>query len=423
LVARHLVVEREVRHLLLLSRRGPQADGARELVDELSQLGARVSVLACDVGDREQLQRALAEIPAEHPLGAVVHTAGVIDDGTIASLTAEQIERVLEGKAVGAWNLHELTRDLDLSAFVLFSSAAGVLGSPGQGNYAAANAFLDALAAHRRSLGLRGLSIAWGLWEQAGGMAGQLEKTDLARMARVGVQALSSEDGLAIFDRALAVQEPLVVAVRLDKRALRGYAQANLLPPLLRHLVRTPTRRAGPDRGGAADSLALLLADTPQEERLSKVLELVRSHTANLLGHDAPAAIDPRRPFKELGFDSLAAVELRNGLETATGMRLAATLVFDYPTPRALAGHLLEQATRDLQSRNGSLEDELSRLERRLRELDDGQRSRATARLRELLADAEDAARSREAVAVAERLDEASDEEIFGFIDEELGSQ
>jgi acyl transferase domain-containing protein/acyl carrier protein len=423
LVARHLVVEREVRHLLLLSRRGLQAEGARELVDELSRLGARVSVVACDVGDREQLAGVLGEVPVEHPLGAVVHTAGVVDDGVIASLTAERVERVLEGKAVGAWNLHELTREMDLSAFVLFSSAAGVLGGPGQGNYAAANAFLDALAVHRRSLGLPGLSIAWGLWEQASELTGHLEEADLARIARVGVKALSSEDGLAMLDRALVVDRPLVVAVRLDERTLRGYAQANLLPPLLHDLAQASSRQAAQDRDGAAGSLALLLAGTPQEERLSKVLELVRSHTANVLGHDASAAIDQRRSFKELGFDSLAAVELRNGLEVVTGMRLAATLVFDYPTPQTLAEHLLEQAMRDVESGNGSLEDELSRLQQLLRELDDSERSRVSLRLRELLTDADDTARSHETVAVAERLDEASDEEIFGFIDEELSSQ
>ncbi|MEH1130806.1 SDR family NAD(P)-dependent oxidoreductase, partial [Micromonospora sp. CPCC 206061] len=233
LVARHLAEEHGVRHLLLASRRGPDAPGA----DELTGLGR---VVACDTGDRDALAHLLAGIPAEHPLTAVVHVAGVTDDGTIATLTADQVGTVLAAKVDAAWHLHELTRDSNLAAFVVFSSAAGVLGAPGQGNYAAANTFLDALAQRRQAAGLPGTSIAWGLWERASGITGTLTGADRARMARGGIRPLSTEDGLALFDAARSGSRALAVAAPLDAGALRQRAAAGPLPPLLRGLVRAP---------------------------------------------------------------------------------------------------------------------------------------------------------------------------------------
>ena len=338
LVARHLVAEHGIRYLLLVSRRGPEADGAAELEAELSRLGALVTVAACDVSDREQLSQLLAQVPEDRPLDAVVHAAGILEDGVIGSLTPEQVDRVLTPKVDAAWHLHELTEHLDLRAFVLFSSAAGTFGGAGQGNYAAANAFLDALAQHRRALGLAATSMAWGRWSQSTGMSGHLSEVDLTRLRRSGMDALSREEGLSLFDAACELDEALVVPVRLDIAALRAGARVGTISPLLRGLVRVPARR---EEGGRP--LARRLAGMPQVERERTVLELVRAHAATVLGHPSPQAVPARRAFKELGFDSLTAVELRNRLAAATGLRLPMTVVFDRPTPAVLAAHLLAE--------------------------------------------------------------------------------
>ncbi|UQX03808.1 type I polyketide synthase [Streptomyces sp. RerS4] len=337
LFARHLVAEHGVRHLLLVSRRGEAAEGAAELSAELAGLGAEVTWAACDVADRDGLSAVLAAIPAEHPLKAVVHTAGVLDDGVIGSLTAERLSAVLRPKVDAAWNLHELTADLGLSAFVLFSSAAGVFGGAGQANYAAANTFLDALAAHRRAQGLAATSLAWGLWAEVGGMGESLDAEDVSRLGRGGVNALSAAEGVALFDAASAAGQSLLVPVKLDLAALRAAASGGMLPPLLSGLVRMPTRRAARGAGGA---FARQLAALPQDQRAGAVLGLVRGQVAAVLGFAGPEAVDPARSFSEVGFDSLTAVELRNRLGAATGVRLPATLVFDYPTPTVLAEYL-----------------------------------------------------------------------------------
>ncbi|MEU2871367.1 type I polyketide synthase, partial [Streptomyces olivoreticuli] len=346
LFARHLVTERGVRHLLLVSRRGGAAPGAAELAAELGALGAEVTWAACDVADREALAAVIASVPAEYPLTGVVHTAGVLDDGTIGSLTAERLAKVLRPKVDAAWNLHELTRDLDLSAFVLFSSAAGVFGGAGQANYAAANAFLDALAAHRRAAGLPASSLAWGLWAaEAGGMAGELDEADVSRMNRAGVAALSPAEGRELFDASARSGEALLVPVRLDLAAVRAQAASSgAVAPLLRGLVRVQTRRTAQ---GAAPSgaLAQRLAGLGEAERLDMLLELVRTQVAAVLGHGSGDAVDPESAFRDLGFDSLTAVELRNRMNAVTGMRLPATLVFDYPTSEVLARHLRDELT------------------------------------------------------------------------------
>ena len=340
LVARHLVIEHGVRSLVLASRRGRAAEGAPELERELAALGATVVVAACDVADRGQLGALIEAVPGERPLRAVVHAAGVLEDGVIESLTPAQVDRVLAPKVDAAWHLHELTSHLDLRAFVLFSSVAGALGNAGQGNYAAANTFLDALAAHRRARGLAGISIAWGLWEQAGGMTARLGEADVTRMARAGIGALSAREGLELLDAACEADEALVIAARLDTAALRAQARTGRLPAPLRGLVRTPTRRA---LDGAGGWLAGRLRGIPVQERRGVVLEAVRLEVAAVLGHASPLAIDPGRVFKELGFDSLMAVELRNRLSGVSGLRLPATLVFDRPTPAAVTDHLLAE--------------------------------------------------------------------------------
>ncbi len=340
LVAMHLARQHGARDLLLLSRRGREAPGAIELEQALREQGAEVTIAACDVSDRAQLERLLARIPSERPLRAVVHTAGVLDDCLIGSLTPERLDSVMAPKVDAAWHLHELTRDLDLDAFVLFSSLAGTLGGPAQGNYAAANTFLDALAARRRAHGLPGVSMAWGWWEQATGLTGHLSETDLARLRRSGIAAMSSEEGLRLFDRALTDVDALTVPVRLDEAALRTQARTDALPAMLRSLVRASSRRSGLRGEG---QLAERLRDAPAPKRREIVLQLVRSEAAAVLGHSSPEAIGSQRVFKELGFDSLLAVELRNRLNALTGLRLAATLVFDYPTPALLADRMLEE--------------------------------------------------------------------------------
>ncbi|MFE4602333.1 SDR family NAD(P)-dependent oxidoreductase, partial [Kitasatospora indigofera] len=315
LVARHLRDRHGVRHLLLLSRTAAEVDFDAEVV-------------ACDVADRDALAAVLDSIPAAHPLTAVVHAAGVLDDGVVESLTPGRIDQVLRPKADAAWHLHELTKDLGLSAFVLFSSAAGVLGGPGQANYAAANAFLDALAVHRRALDLPGVSLAWGQWAEASGLTEHLTDTDRKRLARAGVLPMPTDRALALFDLALGAADPALVPAHLDLSA------ASTRPLLSRLTPTRPTRRT--DRPGLGRELAAL----PESEQHSRVLALVTGQTAAVLGHTDTSAVSAERAFKDLGFDSLTAVELRNRLSTVAGIRLPATMVFDHPTPDALARHL-----------------------------------------------------------------------------------
>ncbi|MFE0178054.1 SDR family NAD(P)-dependent oxidoreductase, partial [Streptomyces sp. NPDC059002] len=341
LVARHLVTGHGATRLLLASRRGAEAPGTADLTAELAALGAEVTVAACDVADRDALAALLADIPAAHPLTAVFHTAGTLDDGTLAGLTPERFDAVLRPKADAAWHLHELTRDLDLSAFVLFSSVTAALGNAGQANYTAANGFLDALARRRRAHGLPATSLAWGLWGQATGMTGHLDAADIARMSRGGVAPMTSEQGLALLDAALAADRPVLVPAKLDQQALRAQAGSGLLPAVLRGLVRAPARRAAAaatTAGGA--SWAERVAALPDTERTAALRDLVRTQVATVLGHADATSVDGARSFKDAGFDSLISVELRNRLNAATGLQLPATLVFDHPTPDAVVAHI-----------------------------------------------------------------------------------
>ncbi|WP_344260681.1 type I polyketide synthase, partial [Streptomyces sodiiphilus] len=345
-LARHLVSWHGARHLLLTSRRGPAAEGAEELRAELEQMGATVTVASCDAADRDAVEALLAQVPVAHPLTAVYHTAGVLDDGTLSSLTPRKVDRVLRPKVDAALHLHELTRELDLSAFVLFSSAAGVLGGAGQGNYAAANGFLDALAQHRRAHGLRATSLAWGLWAQDGdGMAAGASAagdTDGAPTTRSGIAPLSTEEGLELLDTGIVLDSPLLIPMKIDIRALRAQAGTGSVPQLLRGLVRAPARRARTATRAAsgAGSLRDRLAGLAEPEQTSMLEELVCLHVAAVLGHQDASAVVPDHEFADSGFDSLTAVELRNRLNTATGLRLPATLAFDHATPAELAARL-----------------------------------------------------------------------------------
>jgi acyl transferase domain-containing protein/acyl carrier protein len=336
LLARHLVTRHGVRSLILASRRGPEASGIEELQRELAELGASVRVLACDIAERDQLTALLASTPAEYPLRGVIHAAVVLDDGVIGSLTHERVDRVLAPKLDAAWRLHRLTEDLDLSAFVLLSSVMGVLGGPGQANYAAANSFLDALSAYRRARGLPATSMAWGGWSDTG-IVDRLEQTDIARTNRQGIGGLSSQEGLELFDFANTLDRSVSIPMRLDRTTLRAQARAGTLSPLMRGLIRMPSRGASDGDG----SLARRLASTPEDQRCEVALEAVRAEAATVLGHASPQAINPKSAFKQLGFDSLGAVELRNSLNLLTGLRLPSTVVFDHPTPAELAAYMV----------------------------------------------------------------------------------
>ena len=340
-LARHLVTTRGVRHLLLASRRGPDADGSAALVAELAELGAEARVAACDVTDREAVAGLLSAIPAEHPLTGVVHAAGVLDDGIITALTPERVDRVLGPKVTAARHLHELTADAEPALFALFSSAAGVLGTPGQANYAAANSALDALAHDRRAAGLPAVSMAWGLWDSASDMTGELSDTDRARLGRGGFGALPADEGLALFDAAAGADRPLSVLIKIDPAAV-AKATATV-PPILRSLVRATGRRASSARSAPAGELVQRLTGLAEAEQRQVLLDAVRAQVAGVLAHGSAESIAPTQAFKELGFDSLTSVELRNRLNSATGLRLPATLVFDYPNPQKLVDHLLAE--------------------------------------------------------------------------------
>ncbi|HEU5473874.1 MAG TPA: KR domain-containing protein, partial [Actinophytocola sp.] len=382
----------------------------------LTALGARVTIAACDAADRSALGQLLAGLPVG--LTGVVHAAGVLDDATVESLTTRQLDTVWAPKVDAAINLHELTKDMELAMFVLFSSAAGIMGSPGQANYAAANAALDALAQHRRANGLPATALAWGLWAQASGMTGHLDEANLARLRRAGTAPLSAEEGMTLFDTATPLDRALVVPMKLDVAALQAQAGGTAVPPILRDLVRV--RRTAATVAQVSE-LRQRLAGLPATERDRTLLDLVNTNVAAVLGHTGTEAITRNRAFTDLGFDSLTAVELRNRVNAATGLRLPPTLVFDYPTPGILAKHLGSELVQDGADGADALLAELDRVATAVLELaaDDEVRGRIAARLRALLDDAV-AAPADDGDVVA-RLESSTNDELFDFIDKNLG--
>ncbi|MFE7565154.1 beta-ketoacyl reductase, partial [Kitasatospora sp. NPDC057500] len=340
LLAHHLVAQGHTQ-LLLVSRSGSRAEGADELRKELNDLGAEVTITACDTADPDQLATLLADIPDAHPLTAVIHTAGVVQDATLPNLTPDSLDTVLRPKTDAAWNLHHQTRHLDLAAFVLYSSVTGVLGNAGQANYAAANTFLDALAHHRKALGLPATSLAWGLWQESSTITSHLNSTDHARLNRTGIAPLPTADALALFDHTLNSNRPHHFTARLNTTALRNNPD---LPPIYRTLLpaaRPATANNGNSNAGQPLTHTLTpLTETEQEQFL---LGLVRDHVATALGHTNPNGIDEHRGFFDMGLDSLTAVELRNKIGAATGLRLPTTAILDHPTPTTLAHYLRTQ--------------------------------------------------------------------------------
>ncbi|CAM4046658.1 type I polyketide synthase [Nocardia ninae] len=414
-LARHLVTEHGARDLLLLSRRGSDAPGAAELRAELTELGATVTIAACDVTDRDALAGVIAAIPAERPLTAVVHTAGVLDDSVLTALTEDQLDRVLRPKVDAAWHLHELTRELDLSAFVLYSSLAGLLGTAGQANYSAGNTFLDALAQHRRAHGLPAVSLAWGLWEETSAISGTLSEVDRKRLARSGVLALSVRDAMTLFDAAPASGAAVLALTRLDTATLRTRGEQP--PVLLRGLIRTKQRTAETTSEASGPDLATRLAGLSEDDRSRTLVELVCAQIASVLGHSDATSVEPDRPFQELGFDSLTAVELRNQLGAVSGVRLPSTVVFDYPSAGALAGYLGEQIVVEEVSAAEPILAGLDSLKSMLTAIDGDENAleQITARLQELL-ELSGKGSGRDAEE-NEDLASASDEELFAFVD------
>jgi polyketide synthase 12 len=436
-VATHLVERYGARNLLLTSRRGPAADGAGELVAELAELGATVRVEACDTADRAALERTLATIPAEHPLTAVIHVAGVIDDGVIPSLTPDRLDTTLQPKADAAVNLYELTKHADLAAFVLFSGAAGTFGGAGQANYAAANAFLDEFARWARHRGVPAVSLAWGPWVADRGMTGHLTEADFARMEQAGMRPLTAEQGLTLFDFALSTDEAALLPMRLDTAP--GAFAAGPAPPLLRLLAGAAPRRTAPAAAEPAARLADRLRALPAADRADHLVDVVCGQAAAVLGHGSGEEIEAEQTFNDQGFDSLTAIELRNRLGTMSGTRLPATLVFDYPTPTALADYLLAEMVPDVgrDGRDGTagtagtphahaVLDDIERLERALDRLAaDGRPDDVMGRRLQALA-----ARWAPAAGTAggfmdddgpDALESATADELFELIDGELG--
>ncbi|GKQ40509.1 hypothetical protein ALMP_70330 [Streptomyces sp. A012304] len=455
LIARHLVSRHGIRDLVLAGRRGEAAEGAAGLREELTALGARVTLAACDVADRADVDRLIAALPADRPLRLVVHAAGVVDDAPVQSLDTDRLDTVLGAKADGAWHLHEATRDRDLSAFVLFSSASGLLGGAGQGNYAAANAVTDALAAHRRALGLPAVSLAWGWWGTEQGMSARLTATDTRRLRQAGLVPLTEDEGLALFDASLArasrnrpaadaaseggglpgvmaseggpdstdgsAHDAVLVPLRLDVAALRARARTSPVPHLLRTLVpapgHTPQGTAG-DTGARARLAGLTGAALD-----AALVDAVRSTAADILGHPDTEAIDTDRGFLDLGFDSLTGMELRTRLTRLTGVRLPATVVFDHPSPAALAAHLRQRLAPDTPRTTTA-----SRVRKDLESLtaslaaappDEEDRTAVAAGLRALLRTVEE---PHDRPVKADRdLATATTQELFALIDDELG--
>ncbi|MFF3605096.1 type I polyketide synthase [Streptomyces sp. NPDC002463] len=436
LVARHLVTEHGARRLLLVSRRGADAPGSEELAAELTGSGAEVTLAACDTADRDALAKLLAGVR----LTAVVHAAGVLDDGVITALTPERLDTVLAAKALAARNLHELTADQDLAAFVLFSSVMGVIGGAGQGNYAAANASLDALAQHRQAQGLTAVSLAWGMWADtagrpgAAGMAGSLSEADRVRIARTGLAPIDRAEGLALLDAALRVGSPTLVPAPLDRAALGALGAQ--LPTVLRDLAPAAPRPAEVSPAAAApratETLRDRLAVLNPAEREELLLDLVRVQTAAVLGRSSAAGIPADRPFKDMGCDSLTLVELRNRLQTGSGLRLPATFLFNCPTPQAVVAHLhTELAPAEEESAGDSAGvaalpglAELDRLEAALTGMPDDTRDEVRAeivqRLQALVARVPAQRTPADTDDLSARVESASVDELLAFIDSEL---
>ncbi|TDD30903.1 SDR family NAD(P)-dependent oxidoreductase, partial [Actinomadura sp. KC06] len=420
-------------HIVLTSRRGPSAEGAAELEAELAALGARVTIAACDVADRDAVRELLDALDApaapagnDHPLTAVVHAAGVLGDGkALADLPVEEFAEIGRAKIAGARHLDELLGDRPLDAFVLFSSGAAAWGGAGQSAYGAANAYLDALAHRRRARGLTATAVAWGAWD-----AGMVDTEVGAASRRLGLAAMEPGAAIGVLQRALDHDESHLVVADIDWTRFAAAYTLTRRRPLLDDLpeVRQALDGDAEAAPSGADDQAARLAAMSEAERGRALRDLVRAHVAAVLGHDDAAALEPGRAFTDLGLDSVAAVELRSRLSAATGRRLPATLAFDHASPAALAAHLTDLLRPDGGAGGDAPGDrpigaELDRLEEALAALpaEEAERGRLAARLQSMAARLTEPAGARDAAAVADRLEHASADDIFDFIDKDLG--
>lgn len=421
LVALHLARQHQVRQLLLVSRQGANAPGVASLVAELAALGCATTVTPCDVSDYAALTQCLGQLSSAHPLQAVFHCAGVLDDGVLSTLTAERTERVFMAKAQGAWNLHQATRQMSLSAFVVFSSAAGLLGSAAQANYAAANTWVDALCAYRQALRLPAQSLAWGTWAGSG-MAAQLSESAKGRLRQQGIVPLRPAQALDLLDQALSRSEPLLVPIQLDLRSLRK-KDADNPATLLQSLLGPRAKATASGADGAQGRWLERLQSLAVEERERGVLECVQQEIVAVMRLAEAAALPPDQPLKELGLDSLLAMEIRNRLRAGTGLRLPSSLVFDRPTPLALAQYLCTQLFANQKAPPVPVLAELDKLESLLSASDvqDSLRAGITSRLQALLSKWTRGQSKEEDAVIADKIQAATPDEIFSFIDQELG--
>ncbi|MGW4500822.1 type I polyketide synthase [Micromonospora sp. NPDC004336] len=410
-----------VENIVVVSRRGMAAPGAQQLVDDLTTLGAQATVVACDASDRDALADLIGAIPAEYPLTTVVHATAVLDDAMINDIRLEQIERVLQAKVDVAYHLHELTLDLDLSAFVMFSSFAGSVASSGVGNYAPSNAFLDALAQHRRGLGLPATSVAWGAWAGGGMADGPLGEL----LHRHGVPEMTPDAAIAALHQAVDHGEAFLTIADIAWERFAVAFTATRPGPLISDLpdvrrLATAEQVAGVEAADGPDSLRERFAGLPAAERLAVLLGLVRSQVAAVLNYPSAESVDEHRAFRELGFDSVTAVELRNRLGSATGVALPVTLVFDYPTPTTLAEYLFAEVAHDDVVTPTALLDDLDRIADSLDVVarDEAARVRATVRLQAMLSRL---AQDSGGADVGRHLDDATDDELFAMVDRDLG--
>ncbi|MFD9499444.1 SDR family NAD(P)-dependent oxidoreductase [Streptomyces sp. NPDC060035] len=430
MLARHLVERHGVRRLVLTSRRGPAAPAAAGLREELTAAGAQAEIVACDVTNRRSVAELVAAVGDEHPLTAVIHCAATLDDGVVEALTEDRVDAVLAPKAHGAWHLHELTRHLDLSAFVLFSSIASVLGTAGQANYAAANAFLNGLAEARRAEGLAASALCWGYWAERSELGADLGEADIVRLQRQGVQPMASHEGLALFDAAISRDEPVLVPARLNLSALGARQAGRAGSPLLRGLIGTPAGSGGPGSREVTDvGIAQQVRSLPRADAEALLLDAVRSQTAIVLGHPDTGRVGPAVAFKDLGIDSLMALELRNKLAAVTGLKLPATLAFDYPNPSTLAEFLNAGITpdsgRDPEPPADRLTKEIeglgARLEDAFLELADEDKATISTLLGELQGRVRSMVGDGSPVGIVDQISSASAGELLSLLDKELG--